>query len=241
MSFRIALFCSHYYGLSLLETLLSLRETYPEIEIVGVASDDPTKPWAAPKKRIWQYPHTKEEEDMVMNLASRHGIPVWRGRVRTEEFQEKFTKNWMPDVCYMSVFGQRIPEPMWSYPLYGFYNFHPCAGRMWPSNVGPHAVEEMTSNGETQGAIAMHAVDNEFDHGPLVAFSEFFPVSPQERVLEMFRRTSSSGAELMAWHISEILGISVSQTKPRIVVDEQMDFIRASASSAMSEAKRVRG
>jgi len=226
VSFRVALFCSHYSGLAMLEKLLLLQQKIPEIEIVGVATDDPTKAWVSPEKRLWRLPHTREEEEMVADLATQQGIPVWRGRVRTEEFQTRFIKEWMPDVSYMSAFGQRIPESIWSSPLYGFYNFHPCAGKTWPSNVGTNPLESMASDEEARGAIAMHAVDNEFDHGDLVAFSEFFSFSPQEGVMETFKRISPLAAELMAWHVGEILGDTTLSSTPRIVIDEQMAFVR---------------
>ncbi|MDD3182805.1 MAG: hypothetical protein PHD48_08400 [Alphaproteobacteria bacterium] len=223
MSFRIALFGSHYYGYAMLETLLSLQQQIPELEVVGVASDDPTKSWVSPHKRLWQYPHTKTEEDMVANLATRNDIPVWRARIKDEDFYNEFTKKWMPDICYMGVFGQRIPENIWTKPLYGFYNFHSCAGQVWPSNTGAQAFEGMASNGEKQGAVAMHMIDNEFDHGQLIAFSKFFEFSDQETVLETFKRTSPYVAKLMAWHIFEVLGIPYPQDyKPRII--ETQDY-----------------
>lgn len=229
MSLRVALFGSHYYGLAMLESLLSLQQRFPEIEIVGVASDDPTKEWVSPQKRLWRHPHMKEEEEMVAGLATRQGIPVWRGRVKTEEFQAEF-KEWMPDVCYMGVFGQKIPENIWSSPLYGFYNFHSCAGDVWPSNTGAQAFESMTEAGERRISTAMHVVDNEFDHGPLVAFSRFMPFFPEEAVMDTFKRTSPLIAELVTWHVCETLGVPSLKNSPRVVVAEQMTHIRGPAS-----------
>jgi len=206
----------------MLKTLLSFQKRFPEIKIIGVATDDPTKAWTSPQKRLWQYPHTKEEEDMVADLAKKNGIPVWQGRVKTEEFSKIFSKDWMPDLCYMGVFGQKIPEAIWSSPLYGFYNFHSCAGLVWPSNGGPQAFESMASDGESRGAVAVHVVDNKFDHGPLVAFSEFFPFFRQESVMKTFKRTSPLIEKLMSWHLRKILGLpTIKEEVPRVVIDEQ--------------------
>ena len=223
MSLRVALFASHYYGLSLLQNTLSLKERYPEIEIVGVASDDPHQSYVSPQKRLWQYPHTEKEEEMVAAIAKKNGIPVWRERVKTRKFHNVFS-SWMPDVCYMSVFGQRIPETIWSRPLYGFYNFHSCGGEVWPSNTGAQAFESMSRDSAARGAVAMHAVDNELDHGPLVAFSRFFNFSADEGVLQTFKRTSPLVGELMTWHLEEILGANTKDvTSPRVINEEQME------------------
>lgn len=218
MSFRVAVFGSFHYGKALLERLLLLKQAFPEIEVVGVATDDPSKSWVSPHKRLWQYPHTKEEEEMVADLAKRHEIPVWRERVKTEEFRIQYETIWRPDVCYMAIFGQKIPENVWSRPLYGFFNFHSCAGREWPSNGGPQAFEGMAAAGENQASVAMHHVDDEFDHGPLVAFSPFYPLVAGETILSVFERSSTLVADLMNWHLSELLRIpNFSKTKPRII------------------------
>jgi methionyl-tRNA formyltransferase len=138
----------------------------------------------------------------------------------------------------MGVFGQRIPENIWSFPLYGFYNFHPCAGVAWPSNVGPHPFESMASDSESRGSVAMHMVDNEFDHGPLVSFSEFFPVFPQEGVMAASRRTSPLAAGLMAWHIAQILSLPCNDA-PRVIVEEQMALFHNLAATSPAESSRT--
>lgn len=218
MPIRIALFGSHYYGYSLLENLLDLRKRFPEIELVGVASDDPSKPWVSPQKRLWQYKHSNQEEEMVADLAKREGLPVWRGRVKDDGFREEFLKRWSPDLCYMSVFGQRIPEHIWNYPLFGFYNFHSCAGETWPSNVGAQAFESMAADGEKRGAVAMHQIDNEFDHGPLIAFSPFFSFDEKDGVMHTFKKTSPHVGKLMAWHLQTLLGVDVpTEELPRVI------------------------
>jgi methionyl-tRNA formyltransferase len=236
MSFRIALFCSYYRGIALLETLLTLQKRFPEIIIAGVATDDPTKKWTSPSKRIWQYSHTKAEEDMVGRLAEQHGIPVWRGRINAGEFSEEYTKRWMPDVCYMGVFGQKIPEPIWSYPLFGFYNFHACAGREWPSNVGGNPLKTLIANKETHGAVAMHAVDSEWDNGELIAFSDFFPIYPEDSIVATHKRTNPLAAQMMAWHIAEILGDSLPHYRPRIVKHAPRPAIRNQSNSLFATA-----
>ncbi|MDD4600970.1 MAG: hypothetical protein PHQ46_07925 [Negativicutes bacterium] len=225
----------------MLDAALSLQQEFKDAGIVicGVATDDPTKPWTSPHKRIWRYPHTESEETMVAQLAQKHDIPVWRGRINTQDFYEEFTKRWTPDVCYMGVFGQKIPEAIWSSPLYGFYNFHTCAGRVWPSNAGGGPIETMMADGEKQGAVAMHAVDNDWDHGELVAFSDFFSFSPQESVTDVHKRIGPLAAEMMKWHVSKILGVSMPESKPRFVAEEAIAAVNATAHDVSLTKKRL--
>ena len=73
---RTVLFASHFHGYSLLSACLQgpLAES---IEVVGVASDDPTKTYCNPSRRFWRFPHERYEETMVVDLAQRHGIETF--------------------------------------------------------------------------------------------------------------------------------------------------------------------
>jgi methionyl-tRNA formyltransferase len=94
------------------------------VHVVGVATDDPTQPFTHAAKRLWQYPHTRDDELLVPRFAAEHGQPVFMGRVKTPEFFETFLDEWQPQLCLMATFGQKIPTPLINYPSLGFYNFH---------------------------------------------------------------------------------------------------------------------
>lgn len=217
MSLRIALFCSLYRGKAMLETLLALKQSFPEITISGVATDDPTKSWVMPTRRIWQYPHSSEEEQMVFALSKQNNISTWKDRINTEDFFQVFSKEWAPDVCYMGVFGQKIPEKVWSYPLYGFYNFHTCGGEFWPSDAGGDPLKNLLLRGKKQASLAMHEVDNFWDHGNLLAFSDFFPIHNSDSPMSVQKRSAPLASQMMSWHIKKLLGVDSQIEKPRFV------------------------
>jgi methionyl-tRNA formyltransferase len=80
---RVAVFGSFYRGYHILSNLLSDPELMKRIEIVGVATDDPAQKYTSAAKRVWQYAHTQQEENMVAELAGRNGIPVFKGKVKS--------------------------------------------------------------------------------------------------------------------------------------------------------------
>lgn len=225
MTIRVALFGSLYRGKSMLESLIRTQEFYPEIEICGIATDDPSQLWSSPSKRIWKNPHTLHEENMVCELAEKHNIPCFTGNVKSGEFQKTFVDTWNPDVSYMGVFGQRIPERIWSHPLFGFFNFHTCSGHAWPSNVGGDPLRKIFSEGRRTAALAMHQIDNQWDQGELIAFSDFFYASPKENPVAINKRSSYLASDMMLWHIEQLTGISTSASKPRHVSQEKKPMV----------------
>src|SRR5687768_18599446 len=84
---RVVVFGSFYRGYHILKNLLEDSELQKRIEIVGVATDDPSKSFTSPSKRVWQYTHSQQEEHMMEELAARHGIPVYKeiGRASCRE------------------------------------------------------------------------------------------------------------------------------------------------------------
>jgi hypothetical protein len=90
---RVAVFGSFYGGYHVLSELLEppLAE---RVTVVGVATDDPTRPFVHADVRLWKYPHTRDEELLVPRFATAHGLPVYTGRVKTPEFERMFVQEW---------------------------------------------------------------------------------------------------------------------------------------------------
>ena len=120
---RVAVFGSFHGGYHILEQLL--REPLAgHCTVTGVASDDPKQPYTHANVRLWRHVHTKVEEEWVAKLAKAHGLPVYRGRIKTPEFERMFVEDWAPELCLMANFGQLIPQQIFTVPRLGFYTFH---------------------------------------------------------------------------------------------------------------------
>ena len=129
---RVAVFGSFHGGYHVLWQLL--REPLAsQVTVTGLATDDPKQPFTHASVRLWRHVHTKVEEEWVAKLAKAHGLPVYRGRIKTPEFERLFIEDWAPDLCLMATFGQLIPQQIFTVPRLGFYNFH-------HSDVMPHPV-----------------------------------------------------------------------------------------------------
>lgn len=202
---RIAVFGSFYRGFHVLDALVSgpIRD---RVEVVGVATDDPSQSFVSPAKRVWQYPHTQHERTMVGDLACAHSIDVYTGRVKTAEFYARFENDWRPDLCVMATFGQKIDARLYGLPRLGFFNLHPCKDDAWPSRyVGGNPFRMLIGDGSEYCVIAMHAVDDGFDTGPLFAFSERIPIPPGADVVSLHKLTAPIAAKLVVEAVEKML------------------------------------
>jgi methionyl-tRNA formyltransferase len=202
---RIALFGSFYRGFHMLDELLHgpLRD---QIEVVGVATDDPNERFISREKRFWQYPHREEEETMVRRLAQAKSIDTWTARVKTPEFYERFETVWRPDLCIAASFGQRIDARLFEFPSLGFYNLHPVTDTRWPSPyAGPNPFQAIKDDGYSHACVAFHMVDAGFDTGRLIAVSDRIGFSPDATVIDLHKLTSPVAAKFAIAQISAIL------------------------------------
>lgn len=205
------MFGSFYRGLHVLQTLLQ-GELSNRITVVGVATDDPSQVFVSPHKRVWQYPHTQEEEVMVRRCAEDAGIEVYQGRVKSAEFYEIYENRWRPDLCIMATFGQRIDSRLHQFPRLGFYNLHPCCiDDTWPSRyVGGNPFDALRRDGHHQAVIALHHVDDGFDTGALVTYSEPIDMPAHASVIDLHRLTAPVAAALVTREIGKMLDQAAS-------------------------------
>ena len=175
---RIAVFGSFMGGYHVLNELL-FGPLAERVQVVGVASDDPTQAFTHASVRLWHYPHERDDEVKVPRFARAHGLPVFTGRVKTPEFFEMFLDEWQPQLCLMATFGQKIPSALINYPALGFYNFH-HSGQFWPSYPGPDPIAAMVRDGRKDLVLTIHKVSDVIDGGAFVARSH--PVAIPEGI-----------------------------------------------------------
>ncbi|MDX5445156.1 MAG: hypothetical protein LPJ87_03765 [Zoogloeaceae bacterium] len=202
---RVAVFGSFYRGYHVLHELL-YGSLAGRISVVGVATDDPDRTFVSPSRRVWQYPHSPAERTMVARLAEEHGIEVWRERVKTPEFYRVFEQAWQPELVIMATFGQRIDARLYGFPERGFLNLHPCKDDGWPSRyIGGNPFQSLIDDGSGYCVIALHKVDDDFDTGELVAFSERIAIPPGAGVVDLHKLTAPIAAQLAVGEIARRL------------------------------------
>ena len=201
---RVAVFGSFYRGYHVLNELL-YGEVSRKINVVGVATDDVSQNFISPHKRVWQYPHTPAEKEMVSNIAEKAGIETYNGRVKSSEFYEIMESRWKPDLCIMATFGQKIDSRLFNAPPLGFYNLHPCIDDAWPSRyVGGNPFQALLDDKKEHTVIALHRVDDDFDTGELLEYSEKIFIPPNASVTDLHKITSPIAAKLASRNINFI-------------------------------------
>jgi len=187
---RIVLFGSFYRGYYMLTELLH-GPFSKQFMVVGVATDDVAQPFISADKRVWQYPHQQAEETMVERLALLHELPVYTGRVKSEDFYKIYEQEWKPDICIAATFGQLIDAQLFNFPKRGFFNIHPCVDDGWPSKyAGPNPFHAMKCDGHDHTVAALHRVDSGFDTGKLIALSPRVAMPTHATVVDMHKITS---------------------------------------------------
>lgn len=169
-------------------TELLFGDLAEQVEVVGVATDDPAQPYTNTKVRLWKYPHTPDDETLVRRFALLWNLPVFTGRVKSPEFYDTMANDWRPDLCLMATFGQKIPPPLIQLPKLGFLNFH-HSGPVWPSYPGPDPIAAMQRDGLSHLVLTMHRVNEKIDDGEFFARSHPVGIPPGINAIEMHRIT----------------------------------------------------
>ena len=167
---------------------LVFGELSNRVQVVGIATDDPTQPYTNAKVRLWRHPHTLEDETLVRRFSASQKFPVFTGRVKSPEFHELMTQDWKPDLCLMATFGQKIPKHIIEVPRLGFFNFH-HSGPTWPSYPGPDPIGAMQRDGLSHLVLTMHRVNELIDDGEFFARSHPVAIPPGINAIEMHRIT----------------------------------------------------
>jgi methionyl-tRNA formyltransferase len=201
---KIVLFGSFYRGYCVLDELLRGPHS-GDFRVVGVATDDVTQPYISREARLWQYPHSADEEVMVENQARAQGLPVYKGRIKTEQFYTLLETDWRPDVCLSATFGQRFDRRIFGYPRCGFFNLHPSHGSQWPSRyAGPNPFKILADDGRDHTVAALHRVDDGIDTGELMAISPRVPMPPNASVTDMHKLSSPTFARFAVRELHKI-------------------------------------
>ena len=184
---RVVVLGSFLGGYHVLSELI-FGEISSRVQVVGIATDDPTQPYTNAKVRLWRHSHTPEDETLARRFAASLDIPVFTGRVKSPEFHELMTQDWKPDLCLMATFGQKIPKHVIELPRMGFFNFH-HSGPTWPSYPGPDPIGDMQRDGLSHLVLTMHRVNELIDDGEFFARSHPVAIPPGINALEMHRIT----------------------------------------------------
>lgn len=98
-----------------------------------------------------------------------------------------------PDVAVLAAYGLILPKTLLDVPSKGFVNVHPS---LLPMHRGASPIAGAILNNETATGVTLIVLDEEMDHGPIIA-QESIAIEPHEHRPSLERRCAELGATLL--------------------------------------------
>lgn len=130
----------------------------------------------------------------VAEKARALGLPlVQPAKIRNEEFLAR-VRDAGAEIGIVVAYGKILPSALLAIPPHGFLNIH---GSVLPKWRGAAPIQRSVEAGETATGVTIMRVDEELDHGPMLAI-ETLTIGPDERTPQLAARLSHLGAEALA-------------------------------------------
>ncbi len=97
------------------------------------------------------------------------------------------------DLGIVAAYGKILPKEILSLPVHGFINIH---GSLLPCYRGSSPIQAAILNGDKETGVTIMAVDEEIDHGPILANSKL-PVTDDDTYESLSKKMAEVGAELL--------------------------------------------
>jgi methionyl-tRNA formyltransferase len=135
----------------------------------------------------------KMQAPAVAVKAREMGLPLAQPpRIRNDEFLASIGAL-TPDAGIVVAYGKILPANLLTIPLHGFMNVH---ASILPKYRGAAPIQRAIERGETTTGVTIMRVDEELDHGPVLAI-ETTEIGADERMPSLASRLSRLGAEAL--------------------------------------------
>jgi methionyl-tRNA formyltransferase len=125
--------------------------------------------------------------------AREMGLPLAQPpRIRNDEFLASIAAL-KPDAGIVVAYGKILPANLLAIPTHGFINVH---ASILPKYRGAAPIQRAIQHGETTTGVTIMRVDEELDHGPMLAI-ETTEIGPDERTPSLASRLSTIGAHAL--------------------------------------------
>ncbi|HEX9163373.1 MAG TPA: methionyl-tRNA formyltransferase [Thermoanaerobaculia bacterium] len=142
----------------------------------------------------------KMHEPPLVSRARQLGLDVAQPpKIRDPEFLRR-VEAIAPDAAVVIAYGKILPKHLLDIPREGFFNVH---ASVLPEYRGAAPVQRAIEAGETTTGVTIMRVDEELDHGPILAI-EPAQIGPDERAPSLFARLSKLGGDLLVRTLREL-------------------------------------
>jgi methionyl-tRNA formyltransferase len=135
----------------------------------------------------------KMQAPAVAVKARAMGLPLAQPpRIRNDEFLASIAAL-KPDAGIVVAYGKILPANLLTIPANGFINVH---ASILPKYRGAAPIQRAIEHGETTTGVTIMRVDEELDHGAMLAI-ETTEIGPDERTPSLASRLSRLGADAL--------------------------------------------
>ena len=106
----------------------------------------------------------------VKVVAEQYGIPLLQTNDLTNKTYVQTIRKAKPDLIILASYGVILPKEVLELPKHGALNVHPS---LLPKYRGPSPVQETILKGEEITGVTIMLIDEEIDHGSILAQREF--------------------------------------------------------------------
>jgi methionyl-tRNA formyltransferase len=132
----------------------------------------------------------KMQSPAIAIKAREIGLPLAQPpKIRDAEFLRSIA-TLRPDAGIVVAYGKILPASLLEIPKQGFLNVH---ASILPKYRGAAPIQRAIEHGETTTGVTIMRVDEELDHGPMLAI-ETTEIGPDERMPSLAARLSRLGA-----------------------------------------------
>jgi methionyl-tRNA formyltransferase len=136
----------------------------------------------------------------VKTWATAHNVPVCTPeKLRDETFLQELQKA-NCDLFLVAAYGKIIPKAVLDLPKYGTLNVHPS---LLPKFRGASPIESAILWGDDHTGVSIMVVDEEMDHGPIVAQKDYRTNDWPPKVGALTEALAHEGGKLLAASIPE--------------------------------------
>src|SRR3954471_10796785 len=122
------------------------------------------------------------------------GLPVAQpAKIRNAEFLSSI-EALRPEAGIVVAYGKILPAFLLAIPTQGFLNVH---ASILPKYRGAAPIQRAIEHGETMTGVTIMRVDEELDHGPVLAIATL-DIGPDEHTPSLAARLSRLGADALA-------------------------------------------
>ena len=115
------------------------------------------------------------------------------------------------DLALVYAYGDLIPKELLTLPKFGFWNIHPS---LLPKYRGPSPIATPLINGDKTTGVTIIKMDEEIDHGPIIA-QESYTIKDTDYRTDLETKLTNLAFEMFKKTVTQLTGSRVNELKTK--------------------------